>query len=446
MLGAGLGLLGAATPAHATTLAEALAQAYVENPTLLVQRAALRATDEGVPQALSGWRPTVTATVSAGLEDIDSNSSRGLGAQDTLKPRSYGVSIVQPIFQGGRTVAAVRRAELLVEVDRARLAEVEQTVFVDVVTAYMNMLREQAVLDLAISNEQRLKRQLESAKDRFDVGEVTRTDVAQAQSRLSVAVADRVKAQSDLVTSRAAYLGVVGVLPTSLSWPDPAAALPNSEIEGRRIATVENPTLIRVIKAERAAQADVREALGVLYPELNLRGSYDKVEDTSTFITNQDTATLTAELTVPLYQSGAEHARVRAAREVASQRRVEIEQARRSVLETVTQWWESLQTARAQKAAFTDAERAAKIALEGVEQEAKVGARTTLDVLDAEQELFNAQVDLVRARRDELVSSYGLLAAIGRLTAKRIGLDVATYDAGVHYRAVRGKLFGTDVK
>ena len=438
---AGGAMVGAADLA-AETLEDALVAAYTNNPTLRAERAALRATDEGVPRAISGYRPTVQVEADVGAQSIDSESRAGLGADETLIPKRFTLSLVQPLYRGGRTVASVRRAENLVIADRARLAEVEQNVLLQTVTAYMEVLHARAVLDLAINNEQRLRRQLEASQDRFAVGEVTRTDVAQAEARVSNAIAERVRAQGDLVTARAAYLNVVGVLPGALSPPQPVAGLPESERGARTVAVAEHPAILRSVYSRRAARDDVRIARGALLPELSVRGSYATTEDTSTFITSQDTATLRAELVVPLYQSGAEYAEVRAAREVAAQRRLEIEQSRRSVLENVTRWWQSLQTARAQIVAFGDAVRAAVVALDGVEQEAAVGVRTTLDVLDAEQEVFDARVDLVLAQRDEIVASYGLAAAVGRLTARAIGLPVDIYDERRHYEAVRRKAWG----
>lgn len=433
-----------ASDAAGETLEEAMVAAYSDNPTLLAQRAALRSTDEGLPEALSGWRPTVLVDANIGTQTVNSESTSGVGSDRTLTPKRLTFSLEQPLYRGGRTIAGVKRAENLVLADRARLAEIEQNVLLDTVTAYMDVLRDSAVVDLAVNNEQRLRRQLEAARDRFEVGEVTRTDVAQAEARLSNAIADRISEQGNLTTSRATYLTVVGTPPENLSPPPPLAGLPDGEYGARAIAGVEHPRMLQAAFTEQAARDDVRVATGVLLPEFKLTGSYSTVEDTSTLITNEDTATLRAELAIPLYQSGAEYARVRAAREIASQRRIEIEETRRSVLENVTLTWESLQTARAQIAAFTDAVRAAEIALEGVEQEALVGSRTTLDVLDAEQELFNAKVDLVRAKRDDAVASFALKAAIGGLTAKAIGLPVDIYDVQLHYDAVRNKLWGTE--
>ena len=423
------------------TLAEAMAVAYLDNPTLASARAALRATDEQVPEALSGWRPTVTVTGELGKADVESESGF-FGADEVRTPRSIQLDITQPLYRGGRTVAETSRTENQVRADRARLIEVEQNVLLRVATAYMDVMRDQAVLKLAINNEQRLRRQLEAARDRFEVGEVTRTDVAQAEARVSNAVAERVRGEADLINGRASYLSVVGSLPGQLSSPPALANLPGTELEARNVAIEESPTIQRAIHLERAARDDIAVRFGVLLPSLNLTALFNHVEDSASKGSLTERNEITARLTVPLYQSGSEHALVRAAREVASQRRIEIEVSRRAVLENVTLWWENLVTARAQIEAFRDGVRAAEIALDGVEQEAAVGSRTTLDVLDAEQELFDIQVDLVRAEHDDVVASYALEAAIGRLTAENLSLPTQIYDPTRHYDEVRDKFWG----
>ncbi|MFQ5785349.1 MAG: TolC family outer membrane protein [Alphaproteobacteria bacterium] len=427
--------------AKSETLEEALVGAYAGNPTLLAERAALRATDEEVPQALSGWRPTVTVNADAGRSRVNTQTSFFTSAQNR-KPITSSLDLTQPLFRGLRTVSSVARAENLVLSDRARLAETEQQVLLDTVTAYMDVHRDGAVLDLATNNEQRLRRQLEAARDRFEVGEVTRTDVAQAEARLSNAVADRVRAEGDLIASRAAYLNAVGTLPGKLTRPEPAGGLPASEDEARAAAVKANPAILRAQYAERAAIYDVRIATGELLPEVNLVGQLGYSEDGGSRNSRTKQASIAARLTVPLYQSGAEYAAVRAARQVAAQRRIEVDENRRTVIEDVTRAWQDLQTARARITSFEDSVRANEIALEGVEQEAAVGSRTTLDVLDAEQELFTSKVDLVRAQRDEVVASFALRAAIGALTAASIGLDVEVYNPRAHYDAVRDKLWG----
>jgi len=427
-------MVGGASLSRAETLFQAMAAAYVSNPVLLAERAALRASDEQVPQAMSGWRPTVTVTGDLGKAD---------GESETLTPSSIALNITQPLYSGGRTVAQTRRAENLVLADRERLINAEQNVLLDVTTAYMDVLRDRAVLKLAMNNEQRLRRQLEAAQDRFDVGEVTRTDVAQAEARVANAVAERVVAEAELTAARAAYLNVVGSLPQELSSPPPLAGLPATEQQAREIAIELSPTIRRAVYIARAARADIAVQFGVLLPRFELTAEMSRIEDATSRGSLTTRNQISAQLTVPLYQSGSEHALVRATREVASQRRIEIEVARRSVLKTTTLWWEALVTARAQIAAFREAVRAAEIALDGVEQEAAVGSRTILDVLDAEQELFLVRVDLVRAERDDVVASYTIEAVIGRLTASRLGLPVQAYDPTVHYLDVRDKVWGT---
>ncbi len=386
----------------------------------------------------------MSVSADAGIQNISSDSSQGSSSDDTLEPRTLTLSLSQPLFRGFRTVSGVQRAENLVRADRAVLAEVEQNVLLQAATAYLDVSRDQSVLGLAINNEQRLRRQLEATKDRFNVGEVTRTDVAQAESRLSNAIADRVRAEGELTSSRAIYLNVVGRMPGTLAAPDVIGSLPKSEKAAQALASKENPTLRGAAFAARAARFDVRIATGALLPEITLNGSYTMAEDSSTLAASQNVAALTARLSIPLYQSGAEYAKVRAARATASQRRLEVERSKRAVAQDVTRGWEALQTARARIKAFEDSVRTAKIALQGVEEEASVGSRTTLDVLDAEQELFTARVDLVGARRDAVVAGFTLKAAIGALTAEKLGLDVPIYDATRHYRAVRDKLLGFD--
>ena len=376
----------------------------------------------------------MTASGEVGTTSVDTTGTR--------TPESYTLSLRQPVFRGGRTVAATREAENLVLAARARLTEVEQDVLLRAVTVYMDVWRAGAVVDLAINNERRLERTLEATRDRFEVGDVSRTDVAQAKSRLSTAIADRIRARGDLTATRAAYLNVVGVAPDAVAPPTPLGGLPGDAANARETAAAGHPALLRAIYIERAARAAARKAMGEIFPEVSLNAELRHAEEQSASSGTTKSASLTARVTIPLYQSGGEYARVRAAREVIAQRRLDIERSRRAVIENTTQSWQALETARAQITAFEDAVRAAEIAFEGAEQEATVGTRTTLDVLDAEQELFDARIDLVRAQRDEVVASYALAAAVGRLSARALGLPVELYDEGRHYQAVRDKLWG----
>ncbi len=428
----------AASAVSAQTLEEALVMAYQNNPTLQSQRAGLRATDENVSQALSGWRPTVTLSGDAGLTHTDGNST---GSSDS-KPRSASVRISQPLYRGGRTVNGIAQAEANVEAARQALRQTEQSVLQGTVRAYMNVLRDEAVVELNQGNLDRLRRQLDATRDRFEVGELTRTDVAQAEARVSGAISSLVAAQGVLESSRATFRRVVGLEPVNLSRVPALGALPENVEDARSVALEENPLVQQAERSEAASRAAVEVANGVILPSVNLTGALSRGYDTSSFNDRLDSASLTATVTVPLYQSGSEYSQIRQAKQTNSQRRIDIETQRRAVVESVTQAWASLNSATEQIRANVDQVRAAEVALDGVEQEAEVGARTVLDVLDAEQELLNAQVALVRSERDEFVAGFDLRVALGRLSAEQLGLPVAVYDPTANYAAVRNKLYG----
>lgn len=439
----GLALVLFSSAAGAETLPNALSKTYQANPTLLAQRAALRATDEQVPQALSGWRPTVTFNGDVGKSRV--NQELGFFASDeTRTPRNYWLGFDQPLYRGGRTLAATEQAEFLVLSDRAVLESVEQQVLLDAVTVYLDVLRDYAVLQLSRNNERVLERQLEAAQDRFEVGEVTRTDVAQAEARLSQALAERIEAEGQLIAARGAYQRVIGEMPAELIWPRPLQQLPGTEDQAREAARVAHPDIHAAIFIERAACSEVEGITGELLPEISLNATLSRSDESSSRESTSEAAEIAASLIVPLYQSGAVYSRVREAKERVAQRRIEVDQSQRDVLDGVTRAWEALMTARAQITAFNAQVGASQVALEGVNQEALVGLRTTLDVLDAEQELFVARVNLVRAQRDETVSAYWLKQSIGELSAAMLGLPVALYDATGHYDAVRDKWFGLD--
>lgn len=443
---AGFFALSATGGLHAESLQESLALAYSNNPTLLAARAQLRATDEVLSQALAGWRPTIQFDGDVGYLDTSSLSNFGAGGavetEDTLSPKSYSFSVVEPLYRGGRTMAETAAAENRIEAGRAQLLVSEQRVLLDGVTNYMDVLQQIAEVDLNRNNERVVRRQLEAAQDRFDVGEVTRTDVAQAEARLAQARAERVAAEGALISARGTYRQVVGSLPGDLVWPGMPAAIPEGEGAALKIANRDNPLIISAEYNERAAQDDTDTALSTLLPQVSVRGSYAQQFDQSSFTEESTSTSITANVTVPFYQSGAEHSSVRQSKQVVGQRRMEIDEARRSVWEEVTRAWEALVTAQAQIQAFESQVRAAEIALDGVEQEALVGLRTTIDVLDAEQELFVAQVSLVRAQRDEIVAAYWVRSTIGTLSASSLGLPVELYNVDDHYESVRGKWFG----
>ncbi len=438
----GVGLLLSA-PAVAQSLDEALAAAYSSNPTLRAARAQLRAVNEGVPQALSNWRPTVTVTGSTGRKRIESESSFS-NTQDSTTPLEAAATVSQPLYRGGRTLAGTARAENDILAQRASLTSVEQSILLRAATAYMDVWRDQAVLDLNINNERVLQRQLEASQDRFTVGELTRTDVAQSETRLAIATADRIASEGSLSTSRAVFEEVVGIAPTLLQAPPPLVDLPGGLDETVNAAVTDNPDVLTAMFAEKAAQNRVREVVGELLPTVSLNATVSHSEETSQRGSQSDVAQILAEVSVPLYQRGSVSSRVREAKQISNQRRLEIDEVRRRQEQEAVSAWRLLETARAQTQSFEAGVRSAEIALEGVRQENSVGARTVLDILDAEQELLDSKVNLVRSQRDSVVTGFQVLAATGRLLARDRGLQVDVYDPDVDYQKVRGRWFGLD--
>jgi len=437
-----IALVASAGPAPAATLLEALALAYSGNPTLAAQRERMRATDELLAQAQSGYRPNIALEGDIGAETFDTSES----SSRSFTPGGAGLSVVQPLYRGGRTTAEIARARSLIQSERARYFDVEQTVLLEGVTSYVGVVRDTAVRELARNNEAVIARQLDATRDRFAVGEVTRTDVAQAEARLAGAVADRVRAEGDVIVAAAAYLRVIGAPPEALESAAPLAEMPAGEAEAQIVAGDEHPAVIAADFAEQAARDDIRVAQSDLLPEVRLRGSVERGYDRSSAIDREDIASIHAEVTIPLYETGFTHSAVRENRLRAAERRLQADQARLDVAQNVTRAWEQLVTARARIAAFEEAVRAAEIALDGLEREAQVGSRTVLDVLDGEQELFQARVDLVRAQSDLVVATYAVQASIGRLTARNLKLQVELVDVEAHTNQVDGAWWGTSVE
>lgn len=430
--------LFAAAQARSETLTQALAQAYQSNPRILAARDLLRSVDEQVAQAISLLRPTVTATFQGGfatgetrVEDVSRTGSR-------TRPASASVTLTQPVYRGGREYAEIRRAENTIRGQRARLHSTEQDVFFEVVTAYTNVVRDEAIVRLRANNVGVLQRQLQAVRDRFNVGEVTRTDVAQAEAAVAGAEAQRVLAIGNFENSKANYTNLVGRAPARLTEPRPPAFLPAAFDFALATAKSTNPTIIAATYDEFAARHNVRSITGELLPQINLNGSLSRSYDPgSNPNTRSDGASLTLSMTVPLYESGSVYSRVRAAKQTVFQRGNDLAQARRSVEEAATRAWQTLQAARASVRSFEAQSRANGVALEGVRQENQAGLRTVLDVLTAQQTLLDSQVSLVSSRRDMIVASYQVAQAMGKLTAMDLRLPVLIYDATAYYRAIK---------
>lgn len=431
-------------PASAQTLTEALVMTYQSNPEILAQRAALRAADENIPAAEGAWRPAVSATLSSGVTNVDSESNGINSPAGTSYPQTGTLSVSQPIYTGGAGDAALASSEADVQAQRASMFSVEQSVLLSAVSAYVDVIQAQSTFELQITNVERLEKQLQATRDRFRVGEVTRTDVAQAESRLARANADRTSAEGNLVTARVEFERVVGSVPTNLTQPAVASNLPSNRETTVDLAVADNFLLIRQKYIEESARADVDSALSNLYPTLDLVGEAQYAKDSSGGDNRTTSLSAELQLVIPIYQRGVQYANVRNSKETLNQQRLTTDQQRRAVVDSAASTFESYKTTLAGIESIKSEVQSAEIALDGVQQEATVGARTVLDVLDAEQELLDAQVRLVQANRDAIVASYQLLVTIGRLTARDLALPVEIYDYDAHYRQVRGKWFGTE--
>lgn len=438
-----LGTLGAA---RADTLPGALAQAYRTNPQLNAQRAIVRATDENVPSALSGYRPNISATATLGRQFTRTEQESG-GQSVVVKgdttPHGVGITGTQTLFNGYQTGNRVRQAEGQVSAARETLRLIEQNVLLNGATAYMNLLRDSAILDLQRRNVEVLQEQLRQTRDRFSVGEVTRTDVAQSESRLAAGRSQVSAAESNYVSSKAAYRQVIGVEPGKL-----AAASPVDRLSPRTLPAAigsgraQNPNVTAAMFGIDVQALQVKINEGALLPTLTAQANIQQNWDVSPIIPNQFSASLLGQLSIPIYQGGQTHAAIRASKETLSQRRLDLETARDQAQATVVQAWGQLEAAKAQIEATQAQVSAAEIALNGVREEARVGQRTTLDVLNAQQELVNARVALVTAQRDRVVASYTLLAAVGRLSPPVLGLPTSLYDPMTHYQQVRDSWAG----
>ena len=443
-------LLAFTTPVSAQTLTEAFAYTYNTNPQLLAQRASLRATDEGVPQALANWRPVVTFSGSAGYNRSGFETPNSVTGASTptvfssFVSKSLDLNVTQPVYRGGRTEAQTRQAINVVQAARAQTLAVETTVFQAVAQAYLDTVRDQTLVEVNRNNEAVLQKQLEATQERFRVGEVTRTDVAQAESSLAQATATRISSEGQLEISRAEYVRAVGHPPARLIFPRERPALPATREEALNLAASDNPAVISANFTELAARDNIDVIRGQLLPQISIVGDLTRSFAPSVTLKNsrEDSASVIARLTMPLYEGGAIYSQTRQAEQTVGQRRSQVDDARRAAVQQATQSWETLIAARAAIASFASAVRAAQIALEGIQQEALVGSRTVLDVLISQQQLFTTQSQLVTAQHDAALQEFNLAAAIGRLIAPELKLPVQLYDMDKHYKAVKDKLFG----
>ncbi len=478
-----LALIGCLTclplAARGESLKDALTAAYLFNPTLKAARSQLRATDNSVSQAKSGYRPRVTGTLSDTFEDTrtqlkNRGGSANLGTVDvtppgggapvatplsalgsatggggsfssngTYNPRVASIALSQNVFDGFRTYNAVKGAEAGVEAGREDLRATEQSLLLNATTSYVNVVRDQAIVSLRQNNVRVVSEQLRAAQDRFKVGEVTRTVVSQAQASQAQTQADLAIAQATLSTNRAEYVRLIGRAPGTLRDPGPATKLlPKSLPSALALGQAESPLIISAIFRERAQSHTVKQIKGELLPSVTLNASYSKSYETSPSINQIDDAKITGNVNIPIYEAGEVSARIRIAIETQSQRRQQIDEQREQVRANVSAAWgqylSSQETVRAGKSAV----ESSRVALQAIREENRVGQQTILDVLNSEQTLLNTQVNLVSFQRDLVVASYSVLSAIGRLSAYDIALQAELYDPNRNYDEVKDKWYG----
>ncbi|CAN5274515.1 TolC family outer membrane protein [soil metagenome] len=442
--------------ASAETLQDAIALAYRTNPTILAQRANQRALDETVPQARAGYRPTIDVSASASYSRttspkfttstgvdlngdgvIDTVTSGGTTDSDT---GGASIGLSQTLYSGGRIGHSVSAAEAGVLAGRENLRAVEQSVLANVVAAYVGVQRDLQILQIREDNLTVLRRQLDESNARFEVGEITRTDVAQSESRLASSEADLANAQAQLSVSRATYAAVVGQAPGTLEAAPTLPGVPTDFDQALDVGLAENPGILAATYNLQAAESRVAAARSAYLPSAGLSASYGGSGDLSSFdLADRTSLTVGASISIPLFTGGLNQSRVAQALETANAAQIQIEGQRRAVLQNVSSSYAQVVSSRASVTAGNEAVRAATVAAEGVRQEAQVGLRTTLDVLNQELELRAAQVTLVSVTANEYIAQASLLSAMGRLEGPDLDPSIEAYDPATHADAVRNR-------
>ena len=432
----------------AETINSALASAYNNNPTLNAQRAATRVADESITIAKSGFRPTVTANANIGLSRSTSNAS-GTGATITggtetnLAPGGFGVVINQTLWDSYLTQNNVNAAQAAVSASQQALVNAEQNILFNGASAYLDVLRDRSILSFQRQSLAFLDEQVRSEQTRFEVGEATRTDVAQARASRAAAQASVSLAAANLKSSEAIYVQIIGKAPSKLSAVKGVKGkFPESSEAGKAIARREHPAIKSTEFLVDQAIFNVKSAESGLLPRVDLQASATRNFDQSTFASVSENQSVTATLSVPIYQGGAQRGQIRQNKETLGQTRIQVDESVASVTAAVVSSYSQYQGAKASLAANQEQLKAAKLALDGAVEERKVGQRTTLDVLDTQTQVIDAQIALANSSRDIKVAGYAILSSIGRLNARKLGLKVAVYDPIVHKEAVEDKWFG----
>lgn len=443
--------LAGPTPALADTIEAALVRAYQNNPQLNAQRAQVRSTDEGVPQALSGYRPKVGVNLSTGYQYQDVQQvqkgptihSSPPFTSGPLQPNSASLTVTQTLYNGNQTANKTRAAESQVSGAREALRVLEQTVLLQAATTYMDYLRDSATLEVQRSNVRVLEQTLKQTRDRFNVGEVTRTDVAQSEAQLAAGRTQALTAESNLTTTRSNFRRIIGNEPTNLAPGSPVDRfLPRTIASAVNLSLVENPSVTASMYGIDVNYLQVKINEGALLPTVTLQAAVSTAYQQTLQVFRTNTASALATASIPIYQGGAEYSLIRQSKENLAQQRLNLETTRDQTRANVVQAWGQLEAGKAQVQSAQAQVTASEIALNGVREEAKAGQRTTLDVLNAQQALVNARVALVTAQHDRVVASYSVLSAVGRLAPQVLGLNTTVYDPSVHYQQVRDSWAG----
>jgi outer membrane protein len=440
--------LAGPVPALADTIEAALVRAYQNNPQLNAQRAAVRSTDENVPQALSGYRPKVAITATAGYQYLDSLSTQGTTPNTfedhgTNAPRSAGITATQTLYNGNQTANKTRAAESQVSGAREALRVLEQTVLLNAATIYMDYLRDAAIVEVQKSNTRVLEQTLKQTQDRFNVGEVTRTDVAQSEAQLAAGRTQQLQAESNLTTTRSNFRRIIGNEPEALAPGSPVDRfLPGTLPAAVELSLTDNPNVTAAMFGIDVNFLQVKVNEGALLPTVTVQAAVQQSYEQLLTTYRAFGASAIAQVTIPVYQGGSEYSLIRQSKENLAQQRLNLELTRDQTRANTVTAWGQLVAGKAQVASAQSQVTASEIALNGVREEAKAGQRTTLDVLNAQQALVNARVALVTAQHDRVVASYSVLSAVGRLSPIVLKLPTTTYDPSVHYQQVRDSWYG----
>jgi outer membrane protein len=435
----------AAAPVAAAGLQDALAKAYQTNPQLNAERARQRGTDENIPQALAGYRPQIVASLAAGLQSVRNLLPDNTIQTATLRPWTIGVTVSQVLFNGFKTANSVRVAEFQVLSAREALRNVGQGVLLDGVTAYMNVTANNALYEAQRANVQVLREILATTKKRLDAGDVTPTDTAQAEARLSRGLADLNAAEVTWAISKELYTQVIGEAPSQLAPATPVDRLvPDSQVAAIETARHEHPAVLGASYDVDMAQTTIKVAESSLLPTASVQGSASRSmqTDSSLTTTGTDQASILGQVNIPIYDGGTAASQTRQAKEMASQSRLVLDQVRNQTRTAVVSAWVSNEGTKVALRAAESEVRAADIALQGVRREAQGGQRTTIDVLNAQQDLTNARSRQIMAQRDRVIASYTLLSAVGRLDVHTLNLNTPDYLPEVHYHQVRDAWHG----